>query len=135
MLLNYSPFFLLALLVAFCTEEESHDENLTIVGRWKLVEQEIGIGSPGKWESVDNGHVFEFKADKSFNVSSHRDCETGTYELTGDTLHLSYNCKGHESEAAYRLETDNPFIILSPVQPICIEGCRYKYEKVKSIDG
>lgn len=132
-----SNFFLSALLIAICflftfcdDEDDVNVKQASLIGKWKLVEQKVGIGPPGEWADVEDGGIFEFNFDKSFVDSSNPYCITGTYEINNDTLTLNFDCLEYNLSLEFLLrEFTSSSFMMSPTTFMCTEGCTFRYER------
>jgi hypothetical protein len=108
---------------------ENGDSYESLIGKWQLVEQKIGIGPPGEWKEVHNGEQCEFFSDLTFS-SSIPDCSSGTFSLE-DNL-LKFYCGGEKSLRDFIIvEFNGASITLTPASAICIEGCLFRYKKIQ----
>ena len=104
-----------------------------LVGKWRLVEQKVGIGPPGEWEDVTDGEILEFNSDYSFHKSQNPYCTTGSFSVDGDELTLDYNCLEYDVTWEFRvIEFKQSYITISPLAPtLCTEGCLSRYKKIE----
>ncbi len=114
-----------------------------ITGKWKLVESKISSGGPEMIvESVKNGDEFLFRNDLSFTSTARKDCNNGTYRYSKTNslqlteLELNFECSTTSSplrtlKNAVTFSTPDQ-MILSPLDPMCIEGCAFTYQKIIS---
>jgi len=132
-----SSFFigLLLLLATGCSKspvENTEAIENTVVGQWTYTEYFYSTGAPGQWYPVTPANqIIEFKADGSF---------TGTASFLKDATHFvivdSTTIKFLPSTKPagyalmnYRVKTAERELILSPLDPICIEGCSDKFKR------
>lgn len=114
-------------------------ENETIIGKWKLTESSISIGGPQIKTPVENGAEFIFIDNENFSSTLFSECNKGKYAIDNNLneLILKYDCETFTSiaqnknrEIIYFYSMKSNYFILSPKSnPICIEGCSYKYER------
>jgi hypothetical protein len=103
-----------------------------VAGKWTYTEYFYSTGSPGQWYPVTPANqTIEFKADGSF---------TGTASFLKEATHFvivdSATIKFQPSTKPagytlmnYRVKTTGRELILSPLDPICIEGCSDKFKR------
>lgn len=117
--------------VISCSKDKSVDNpglDPALNGKWKLIETlaDPGNGS-GKWRPVDNNAPIEtilFKKDGKLEWSSYKEFRVYT---KSDSVTLSFvKIDASVRNYFYKVKTDT--LILSPP---CIEGCGYKYTKIK----
>ncbi|WP_210465204.1 hypothetical protein [Rufibacter roseolus] len=133
--------FLLVLLFlsAFqCQHQEDIKPSLgkkdIVIGRWQLVEYFMSVGGPGYWTKADAAKpiIIEFKADGEY-ISGSGDC-SGQYTVTtGQDIIIKVSCSvGHlkQSELTGKILPSGELSIV-PTSPMCIEGCSYKYKRIK----
>lgn len=114
------------------------DESV-IVGKWKNTEAFISAGGPQYWVDVENGEYIEFFENGTFSSNRFTECIIGKFSIEENKLLLEYNCNGFNAESeneegfiTYKLEFYSDYFILTPTSgPICIEGCSYKFQKIK----
>lgn len=120
---------LLIFLLTFCGDEEELTST-SLVGKWQLVQQKVGIGPPGEWVDISGGQIYEFKTDGTFTISEHHLCTTGEYEMKNDSLVLKNDCLEDSTERIFSIEMHSSHFTISPIYPaMCTEGCFYRYEK------
>ena len=127
---------IVCMLLLFACEAERAitEENLvadTLIGNWQLTEQNVSIGGPSTWQTVEDGEIFTLASDGQFMGFNWVNCSTGNYETTQESLILRYDCPDNSNIFTYSLEKDNEEIILSPKTVICTETCKYKYRKLR----
>ena len=122
-----------------CSKDDgAKDQDNSIIGTWELIE---AYGSDGgsnpQWASVDNGYKYTFNENGSFTSNRFLECFEGNYSISEISLTLDYGCSnfdtGIETPAGtfvekYSFEGTN--IILTPTYLGCIEGCKYKFQKL-----
>jgi hypothetical protein len=121
------------------TEEPIPAEASLIAGKWKQTNAYISSGGPQYWVDNDNGEEIVFFENGTFSSNRFTDCMTGNFSIEEDNLLLEYNCTGFIPDAqnkegfiTYKPELFSDYFILTPTSgPICIEGCSYKYQKIK----
>ncbi len=126
-----------------CVEKDEvsiHSES-AIIGKWRLVEFTYSTGGPEMiTKSTDKGPEIVFRNNLTFTSSGRPECNNGTYlytevdSLQNAELLLEFECSTDSSPlttvkyAVTLINSDK--IILSPLNPRCIEGCSYKYQKI-----
>lgn len=131
--------FAVALMGCSNDDDNGIPHDGSIVGTWKLVETYSNPGAdPGEWNSVDDGYIYTFSADGTFTSTRFTECEYGTYTIESDLLTLDFGCDGFtagiEDPGATFVEHmtfEGNKLILKPAYLVCIEGCGYKFKKIK----
>ncbi len=102
-------------------------------GTWKLVESASSIGAELKISKVKNGSEITFLANETFVMKPREECGSGFFYFQDDKLILDLFC-GHEEAKTqtiiYEVIFEDNFMKLTPIDPVCIEGCWYKYKKL-----
>lgn len=122
---------MISLLIWSCTDHEPSDieKFSALTGRWQLVETKIGIGSPGSWQPVASGVVYQLNSDSTFVLSEHPVCTAGFWYFTNNMLHLEFECPASD-EQIYYYSLSALHLTLSPAKILCMEGCQFKYRKL-----
>ena len=127
--------------------EEVKQEESPIHGTWQLKE-ELGGGDfdSDKWFEVSNGYTITFMSNS--NYSSSRVLQSGgacqerlvygsfLLMLSGNSpynfVEISYLCPstGNEVSGKDIYSFENEYLILSPYDPLCPEGCSSKFKRV-----
>jgi hypothetical protein len=134
-----SSLLLFVLFSAFeCQHQENVDPNTknqdVLIGRWKLVEYYLSDGGPGYWTKADPAkpYIIEFKADGAY-ISDRADC-SGQYTAAPDQeIIIKISCDTgyvQKSELSGKILPSGELYIV-PTNPYCIEGCSYKYMRIK----
>ena len=122
--------FLLCLILSSCLSHEvTLSEGSSVVGKWKLVEVNIGIGPAGEWEPVEQGEIYQLNSDGTFSLSANSGCTSESYEINANILDLTFDCPG-SNPLSYRYTLEKSYLTLSPAKVMCIEGCLYKFERL-----
>lgn len=106
----------------------------TLVGRWQLVEYYLSAGGPGYWTKADPAtpSIIEFKANGAY-ISEREDCSGQYTAETDQEIIIRELCS--TGEVRERAISGNILpsgeLVLSPTNPICIEGCAYKYKPIR----
>ena len=119
----------LAIIPGCKKDIEPIDNN--IIGKWTYIENNIGYGGPGQWlPATPSGQTIEFKPDGSF-ISSNHSWEATRFEML-DSVTIKFwpdsNSLGYV-EMGYSIDTATRELLMYPVNPMCIEGCEYKYRR------
>jgi len=109
---------------------ERHSVDFNVIGQWIYTENAIGIGPPGVWKPAEPpNEIIEFKTGGIF-VSA-PDFLTGAtnYEVV-DSISLKImpvtTLNGY-IKMHYKIDAVNGKLTLQPVEPLCIEGCDYRF--------
>lgn len=138
--LNISVVMLLCLMSLIgCEKSEKLTPQEEIIGTWKLSEIYIDIGDgSGEFNKVENGYEYKFNTDNTFTSTRFADCQKGNYALNIDELTLDFDCESIkignrilEGSLIEKIDFDSDALILTPTYIICIEGCGWKFEKIK----
>lgn len=136
--------FLAIISLYSCTDDETAVNFETeISGKWKLIESKISSGGPEMIiEAVKDGDEFLFRNDLSFTSTARNECNNGTYtysktnSLQHTELELNFECSTSSSTirtVIYAVTFSSPDqMILTPLDPRCIEGCSFTYQKIIS---
>lgn len=113
------------------------DKKQKLLGTWQLVETiVIDQDLNPKWMPVENGYKYTFQRDNAFFASKFSKCSTGHYFINSNYLFLDYDCNdvvGGNSPGTFKEELtfESGYMFLKPTYLTCIEGCGYKFKKVK----
>ncbi|MDN3668144.1 lipocalin family protein [Echinicola jeungdonensis] len=131
---NFIFLFIFLLMGCQVHDEKSpYEKNPEgLLGKWQIVERTFSIGGPPQTEEVENGAIFNFKAESTFTTSGFDQCYEGTFSVDGDELTLTSLCQVEEAENSivYQMSFQEDFMELFPIDPICIEGCSKKLKKL-----
>ncbi|WP_217900268.1 lipocalin family protein [Lutibacter agarilyticus] len=126
------------ILLIGCDNDDSNDNEKSIVGTWQLIEiySDIGDGK-GKWNSIENGYKYEFDSENRFTSDRFSECQSGTYTLNENELILDYDCDGFtagietpEGTFVERITFESDKLIINPTYLMCVEGCEWKFQKI-----
>lgn len=129
-------FWALVMIFGSCQQNDSDAamDPSALEGRWKLTAAHISSGGPMYWVEVEDGEELHFYANGKFTSNRYPDCPQGTFNLQGQDLVLDFRCPEldqlteHENKPfPYQVRFEKDVILLTPTNPICIEGCEYKY--------
>lgn len=117
-------------------ENQSARESLpaTLVGKWQLVETYLSAGGPIYPVKADPTKplIIEFKADGEY-VGTREDCAGRYTAATDQEIVIKTSCSTgevQESELSGKILPSGELVIV-PVNPVCIEGCSYKYKPIR----
>lgn len=104
----------------------------TVAGNWTYTAYNIGTGGPGVWNNADpaNQHA-EFKGDSSFSSDVSFLKEANHYSVI-DSVTIKFTPSSRPEGyflMGFHIKTAERALYLFPVNPICIEGCTYKFVK------
>ncbi len=142
---NAAFLLLFVLFSAFgCQHQETVEPNpenqsvaesrsATLTGKWQLVEYYWSAGGPGQWTKADPAKpiIIEFKANGAY-VSDREDCAGQYTAATDQEIIIKVSCTTGEvrqSELSGKILASGELVI-SPTNPMCIEGCAYKYKPI-----
>ncbi|MFB9863045.1 hypothetical protein EFA69_03275 [Rufibacter immobilis] len=139
MKITYTSLLFFILLSAFqCQHQEDikprSENNAIVTGKWQLEEYYMSIGGPGSWTKADPAQpsIIEFKANGDY-ISGKEDC-SGQYSVAnGQDIIITVSCStGYvkQSELIGKIQPTGELTIV-PTSPTCIEGCSYKYKRIK----
>ncbi len=104
----------------------------TIIGKWTYIEYFFSTGAPGKWHPVTPANqTIEFKSDGSF-ISAESFLKDATEFEIVDSVTIKFQPASTPSGyilMGYSIKTAERELYLSPVNPICIEGCSNKFKQ------
>ena len=132
-------FFSIIFSITSCNSDDTNKQDNNIIGTWKLIET---YGSDGgnnpQWTLVNNGYMYTFNENGSFTSNRFSECSEGNYSISANNLTLDYSCSnfdtGIETTAGTFLEEysfEGTNIILTPTYLTCIEGCKFKFQKIE----
>jgi hypothetical protein len=104
----------------------------SIIGKWTYTEYNIGIGGPGQWlPATPAGQTIEFKSDGTFISSGSLRWEATKFEIL-DSVTIKFRPASTPPGyllMVYSIDTIARELLMYPVNPMCIEGCEYKYRR------
>jgi hypothetical protein len=125
-------FFVLApiFLAMGCKKSVEPIEN-SLIGKWTYIEYYMSPGGPGEWRPVSPPkQTIEFKADGTFVPSESFLKEANHFEIVDSvTLKIEPVAPLGHMLMRYEIKTLRRELYLYPVNPMCIEGCSYKFER------
>ncbi|WP_114749472.1 hypothetical protein [Pleomorphovibrio marinus] len=126
----------LVLVLMSCTlgEHQEFERNPQgLEGTWKLVESAISTGGGLNVTTVKDERKITFFPNQTFVKSPKEDCGSGFFYFDGEELKLDIFCgekEFMEQSQVYAVEMKKDFMKLTPVSPVCIEGCWFKFKKL-----
>ncbi|WP_460550789.1 hypothetical protein [Ferruginibacter profundus] len=104
----------------------------TLTGVWTYTEYFYSTGAPGQWYAVTPANqTIEFKADGSFSGTASF-LKEATHFVIVDSATIKFQPSARPSGYTlmnYRVNTTDRALYLSPLDPICIEGCSNKFKR------
>jgi hypothetical protein len=99
-----------------------------------MTEDKIGTGGPGQWTpATPPDQTIEFKSNGSFISSNHSWAETQFQILDSMTIKLwPDSTDDGYILMKYFIDTQAGELLMSNFRPLCIEGCEYKYERIRT---
>ena len=131
---------LLFILTLFgCNNDDKLNTEQSIIGTWQLIEIYSDPGdNSGSWNPVENGYKYIFTADNQFTSTRFSECDNGIYSLNSNKLILDFGCDGFtagiekpKGTFIEQMTFESNNLILNPTYLLCIEGCGWKFKKVK----
>lgn len=124
-------FLILCMVLALlsCSEDNTKQQNNSVIGTWKLVETYGSSGGQGQWTKVENGYVYSFNEDKTL-ISNRFTCN-GVYVLDANKITIEFNCPEKVFHLTYSISYENNYLILTADPINCDEGCLEKYQRIK----
>ena len=111
-------------IVSACKKDKSNPSN-SIVGNWKLVRTQAGIGPPAtSWTPASGNTTAIFKSNGSVGGSMFKNYTN--YTLT-DSINIKVSGSAGEITFIYQVKGDS----LNLGNRGCIEGCAMQFVKVK----
>jgi hypothetical protein len=125
-----TPFLVVFMLA--CKKSEVQPIGNTLIGKWVYTASNIGIAGPGQWvPGTPPNQTIEFKSDGSFISTNHFWAETQFQTVDSVTIKFWPNRTVHGyTLLGYVIDTIAGDLLMHPVDPMCIEGCEYKYHRV-----
>jgi hypothetical protein len=126
---------LLLLLSIGCSKrpvENTEPIENSVVGQWTHTAYFYSTGAPGQWYPVTPANqTIEFKADGSF-TGTVSFLKEATHFVIVDSITIKFLPSTKPSGYTlmnYRVKTAERELILSPLDPMCIEGCSDKFKR------
>ena len=114
-------------LLLSCSKNKAHI-NEPLLGKWQLSINAYSIGGPIQEHAADPAKpvIVEFKKD-------------GTYTNSADSKYTQYSADGNRikltgpgaTSVTLQFTITGTTLMLTPIEPMCIEGCYTKYNAVK----
>ncbi len=105
-----------------------------MVGKWEYTEHYFSIGGPGMWQTVEPaGQIVEFKTDGAFSSVASFYSSFLNYEVIDSTT-VKFTPASSSSGYVlmrYEINVEEGILVLYPIEPMCIEGCSYKFKRRK----
>lgn len=132
MMRNIGIVKLVLMLACLMSCSRSNDDNNTqkdpLIGRWQLVERFDG-GSPKHIESVENGKIITFGADKTFSDDILEGCKM-TYTVVSDSIiEVDQSCQSSSGKYKYYFKLEGSTLLFNSTPTTCIEGCYDKFRR------
>lgn len=116
--------------ISSCTKEVLRPVDHNILGKWIYKESGTSIGGPIIWQSAAPANqTIEFKQNGAFISAQGFLNGTNHYEKL-DSVTLKFSPVANASgfiKMAYVIDSSSGQLNLWPVDPICIEGCGYRF--------
>ncbi len=104
----------------------------TLQGKWRYVEYYQSIGGPGSWypaNSVNQWLELKVNGTLSSNMDPFKDADS---YLLPDSNTIKFIIPSKPDGFLlfqYNIDTIQTALILSPLNPVCIEGCSIKFKR------
>tara|TARA_R110000868_G_C10964310_1_gene768899 strand:+ start:7290 stop:7715 length:426 start_codon:yes stop_codon:yes gene_type:complete len=137
--LKYELILVIFIVLFGCNNDDELNTEQSIIGTWQLIEiySDPGDGS-GDWSFVENGYKYVFTSDNQFTSNRFPECDNGIYSLNSNQLILDFGCDGFtagienpEGTFIEQISFESNNLILNPTYLICVEGCGWKFKKLK----
>lgn len=127
--LSISLIFLIA--ITGCNKpEEKSKVSKGIAGDWEYTEYYYSIGGPGLWRPVTPaGQIVAFNTDGSFHSVASFSETFRNYQVI-DSATVKFTPASTSSGYVlmhFKIDSTEGTLILNPIEPMCIEGCGYKF--------
>ncbi|SKB35215.1 hypothetical protein SAMN05660776_0640 [Salegentibacter holothuriorum] len=141
---NIGLIFSIIITLASCSKsEQDNPTDNSINGTWQLIERTANNtdGSPNAWEQVENGYKITFNEDFTYeseiNPTNCNEVVESIYLLENESelniIEITITCINPEisfqSTDSYTFDK-NGHLILKPIEPVCPEGCAFKFRKI-----
>lgn len=128
---NIVPFLFLFFFGCSDDDLKSNEIDHEIIGKWQLDATKISPGGIVDWTLVENGQIYDFRADGTFDLSKWEGCKSmvsGTFAVSEERLYLKFSCSTEVNEPIYLISFDKNKLILGFVG--CIEECSYRFKRL-----
>ncbi len=103
------------------------ESSLEVNSRWELVESKVSIGGPAQFTPTDQVEFVEILSSNEIRNTNGwcGEGEPTTAPYASGVININCNMN-----SVLNFSIDDDIMIIS--NPACIEGCEYKYRRVKS---
>ena len=111
--------------------EEETDVPVSVTGKWYYTAYFYSIGGPLIWQPVTTPNQYiSLAANGNFSSNFSPFNTAKTYQFT-DSTHIKIIPQGGQNPLLYffKLDSINNALLLSPANPMCIEGCGQKFSR------
>ncbi|NBL63712.1 hypothetical protein GV828_00700 [Flavobacterium sp. NST-5] len=134
---------IIATVLLFCSCQSDDNNNSTdLYGKWQLIAQqefddlieEEEESTPLVWHSVENGEIYEFRANATFSKSGAIvNNYQGTYQYQSSANVLTLQCNNNDIPSEYQIEwlENNSQIILTRLNGDWVQGSKIKLQKIE----
>lgn len=130
---SYLLLIIAAFLLMACKKSGSSTESTGIYGTWYYKEFYISPGAPSFWQPVrETGQIVYFRNDGRY-ASNSVYCEYENFKLV-DSKKILLTARDNTIRSQvllFELDSLQSTLILYPLNPACIEGCGYKFSRMK----
>jgi hypothetical protein len=121
----------LVVFILGCKKSDVQLIENNLIGKWMYTAYELGNAGPGQWRSAPPNQVIEFKSDGSFISTNHFWTETQFQTLDSVTIKFWPDATSQGFILIrYSIDTLAGELLMYPINPICAEGCEYKYHRI-----
>jgi hypothetical protein len=104
----------------------------SLIGKWTYTQYWYSIGSGGEWHAVKpTNQTIEFQSDGTFISAESFLKEANTFEII-DSATVKFlpatNASGSQL-MSYKIDTIKRELTMSPINPVCIEGCANRFKR------
>lgn len=126
--------FILSFMLFSCKKSSltSNPIGNSLIGQWTCTEYWYSLGGVGEWHAVQPANqTIEFKSDGTFISAESFLKEANRFEIIDSAtvkFQPSTNASGLQL-MSYKIDTIKRELTMSPINPICIEGCANKFKR------
>lgn len=115
-----------------CSKYRADNSTFRLEGKWRFVSSFMGTGGPVVTVPAErNTDWFKFDTNGNFSSNVQGYDEYYAYEII-DSFKLLLKTKGvivQDKPYLYSYDRDKKLLVLSQLQPICIEGCGMNFKR------
>jgi hypothetical protein len=124
----------IALIILSCNKSSTalHTYPGALTGKWRFTEYYISPGGPGSWyPATPAGQWFNLNTNGTITSNMEEFKQATAYELPdSSTIKMLLPARpGGFKRYHYSIDTLQQVLVLSPLDPMCIEGCALKFKR------